>query len=153
MSTIFSKQAAALPAQNDPSLMYRSGPNVAVLSEPGDSELNAGAGMTRAMTYHAPPPADGHERRKSVSAKRTSPTRTLLQYPGSPVRLERKRVSSRSRHERMLKNELAMSPHRGFQGGGYYQKEDIEDQLNYKKTELNKYVAENTKLRTKNAVF
>jgi hypothetical protein len=53
----------------------------------------------------------------------------------------------------MLKNELAMSPHRGFQGGGYYQKEDIEDQLNYKKTELNKYVAENTKLRTKNAVF
>jgi hypothetical protein len=53
----------------------------------------------------------------------------------------------------MLRNELALSQHRGLQHAGFYQKEDIEDQLNYKKTELNKYVAENTKLRTKNAVF
>jgi len=157
MSTIFSKQAAAA-AQNDPSLMYRSSPNVAVLSEPDDSELNVGAGMTRVMNTHAPASGDGDERRitnlrKSVSAKRTSPTRTLLQYPGSPVRLDRKRISSRSRYERMLKNELAMSQPRGFPNGGFYQKEDVEDQLHYKKTELNKYVAENTKLRTKNAVF
>ena len=136
--------------------MYQcqSSPKIAVLSEPGDSDLNVAVGMTRNL--HAQltaTSAGGQEKRKSVSAKRTSPKGTLLSYPGSPVRPERKRISSRSRYERVLRNELALSQHRGYQHAGFYQKEDIEGQLNYKKTELNKYVAENTKLRTKNAVF
>jgi hypothetical protein len=53
----------------------------------------------------------------------------------------------------MIKSDLWLSQNSAFRNGGFYQKEDIEDQLNYKKTELNKYVAENTKLRTKNAVI
>ena len=35
---------------------------------------------------------------------------------------------------------------------GFYKKEDIEDQLNLTKTELNKHISENTKLKTKNQI-
>lgn len=53
----------------------------------------------------------------------------------------------------MIKTNMWMSQNSSYKNDGFYQKEDIEDQLNFKKTELNKYVAENTKLRTKSAMF
>ena len=55
----------------------------------------------------------------------------------------------------MLKNTQWISPNSSFhnKNDGFYLKEDIEDQLNSKKTELNQFVDENTKLRTKNAVL
>ena len=34
----------------------------------------------------------------------------------------------------------------------FYNKEDIESQLNYTKTELNRHIDENTKLKTKNQI-
>jgi len=158
MSTIFSKQAAALSAQNDPSQMYHSKPNIAVLSEPSDSDLHAGYGMARNIL--AQTSQEAGQRRTSTSAKRTSPKVSLLQSPGSAVKPERRRISSRSRYERMLKTNYHtpvmnpwMSQSGSYKNDGFYQKEDIEDQLNFKKTELNKFVAENTKLRTRNAMF
>ena len=118
MSTIFSKQAAALSAQNDPSQIYRSSPKIAVLSEPGDSDLHGGAGMERNVLAYSP--QEESRIRKSVSAKRTSPNGTLLRSPGPTVRPERRRISSRSRYERMLKNDLWMSQNGALSSGGYY---------------------------------
>jgi hypothetical protein len=76
-----------------------------------------------------------------------------MQSPGSTTKPEKRRVSSRSRFEKLMKNNLWMSQNSGMKNDGFYQKEDIEDQLNSKKTELNRFVTDNTKLRTKNAMF